>query len=59
MFSKAKSWADFNPLGEVILASKLSAIACTKPISDDWILVSCVSLDAATDADALNLNTSS
>ena len=59
VISKAKGWVDFNPLSEVILASKLSAIACTKPLSDDWIPVSCVSLDAATDADALNFNTSS
>ena len=36
------------------MALKLSAIACTKPISDDWMPVSCVSLDAATDADAVN-----
>ena len=58
IISKAKAWVDFNPLGEVILASKLSTIACTKPISDDWIPVSCVSLvDTTTDADALNLNT--
>ena len=45
-------------MGEVILASKLSAMA-TRPIYDDWIPVSCVSFDAATAADTLNRNTSS
>ena len=62
---RAKAWVDFSPLGEVILASKLSAMACTRPISDDWIPVNCVLFDAATAgdaataADALNRNSSS
>ena len=61
VISRAKAWLDFSPLGEVILASKLSAMACTRPISDDdeWIPVSCISFDAATAADALNHNASS
>ena len=56
--SRAKAWLDFSPLGEVILASKLSAMAYTRPISDDWTPVNYVLLDAAT-ADALNRNSSS
>ena len=48
-----------SPLGEVILAPKLSAMACTRPISDDWIPVNCILFDAATAADALNCNCSS
>ena len=38
----------FSPLGEVKLASKLSAMACTRPISDYWIPVNCVLFDPAT-----------
>ena len=59
VISRAKAWVDFSPLGEVILASKLSAMAYTRSISDEWIPVSCDSFDAATAADALNCNTSS
>ena len=57
--SGAKAWVDFSPLGEVILASKLSAMASTKPISDYRIPVDCILFDAATAADALNRNSSS
>ena len=46
-------------LGEVILASKLSAMTCTRPISVDWIPVNCILFDTATAADALNRNSSS
>ena len=44
---------DFSPLGKVILASKLSAMACTRSIPDDWIPVNCSLFDAATAADVL------
>ena len=56
--SRAKAWLDFSPLGEVIFASKLSAMACTRPISDDRIPVNCVLFDADA-AYALNRNSSS
>ena len=59
MSSVAKALIDFSPLGEVILASKLSAMACTRPISDDWVPVNCVLFDATTAGDALNRNSSS
>ena len=59
VITRAKAWLDLSPLGEVILASKLSAMACTRPIFDDWIPVNCVLFDAATAADALNHNSSS
>ena len=53
-----KARVDFSPLDEVILASKLSAIACTSHISDDWIPVNCLLFDADTAADAINRNCS-
>ena len=34
----------------VTLASKLSASACSRPISDEWLPVNCVSIDSATAA---------
>ena len=53
-----KAWVTYSPLGEVILASKLPAMDCTRPKSDDWIPVNCVFFDAATAADTLNHNSS-
>ena len=59
VISSTKAWFDFSPLGEVILASKLSEMACTSPISDERMPANCVSFDAATAGNALNRNSSS
>ena len=59
VISRAKVWVDISSLGEEILAAKLSAVACTRPISDDWKLVNFILFDAATAADVSYCNSSS
>ena len=50
----ASECVDNFPFRELILASKLSTITCTRPVSDEEMPCTCGSFMAATAADRLN-----